>query len=141
MFLVYFLEMYHCSPLSTAVCFLHARCILFLHLNFYQQVKLLKSACEKEMEEIQKNYESLVREAENTLLQKKEDLRSYYQKVCANKILAETMILFKEQVNLRRTQGAYLSHFLYSFLSPSSISSTANQFQIIEAAFVLKHII
>ncbi|KAJ8433267.1 hypothetical protein Cgig2_001665 [Carnegiea gigantea] len=35
------------------------------------QVKLFKSACEMEMEEIQKKYESLVREAENTLVQKK----------------------------------------------------------------------
>ena len=101
-------------------------------------MKLFKSARKKEMEEIQMKYELLVAEAESALLQKKEDIGSYYQKVCANRILAETMILFKEQVNLRKTKGTHLSRLLSAPVFPFSKSSTAHQFQIIESALYLR---
>lgn len=51
----------------------------------------LKSACAKEIEEIHEKYDLLLREAENALLLKKQDLASCYAKVCANKFLADTL--------------------------------------------------
>ena len=58
---------------------------------FDGQAMHLRSACEKEIQEIQKKYDVLLNEAENALLQKKLELGSHYKKVYANMLLAEAL--------------------------------------------------
>ncbi|XP_021856771.2 uncharacterized protein [Spinacia oleracea] len=73
----------------------------------------LKSACKKEMQEIQKKYDLLLREADNKLVWKKLDLESHYKKVYAHKLLADTLkYTNQKQTSTSMSQEALLSTVL-----------------------------
>lgn len=76
-----------------------------MHYLFEQTIHL-KSACKKEMQEIQKKYDLLLREADNKLVWKKLDLESHYKKVYAHKLLADTLkYTNQKQTSTSMSQG------------------------------------
>ncbi|KAL2933215.1 Helicase protein MOM1 [Bienertia sinuspersici] len=70
----------------------------------------LKSACEKEIQDIKKKYDVLLWEAENALSQKKLELGSHFRKVYANLVLADTL----KSSNQRQTTSSISSEDLLS---------------------------
>ncbi|KMT06265.1 hypothetical protein BVRB_7g161900 [Beta vulgaris subsp. vulgaris] len=73
----------------------------------------LKSACEKEIQDIQHKYDMLLKEAGNALLHKKLEMESLYRKVYANKLLADTLKSSNEKLtSCPMSQEALLSAIL-----------------------------
>ncbi|XP_057471915.1 uncharacterized protein LOC130760553 isoform X2 [Actinidia eriantha] len=61
-------------------------------IKIHEDMKLqLKAECEKEIDETRKKYDKLLQRVETALLQKEKDLEIYYNKVYANKLLAEAL--------------------------------------------------
>ncbi|KAH7865067.1 hypothetical protein Vadar_001835 [Vaccinium darrowii] len=75
---------------------------------------LLKAECEKEIDEIRKKYDMLLRHDEMVLSQKKKDFETHYKKVYVNKLLAETFTKGYEgdEVGLSGTQEANVPGFM-----------------------------
>lgn len=82
-------------------------------MTFYEQTTQLKSACEKEIQDIQHKYDMLLKEAGNALLHKKLEMESLYRKVYANKLLADTLKSSNEKLtSCPMSQGMQRDHFL-----------------------------